>query len=199
VPVINWWASSEGGGMGIGCGHGPYMHLGDDLLIIESVDTSGRPVPPGVQTDKTYLTNLYNPLLPLIRFEITDQIRLTEESVPCSCDSNHRRIEDVHGRLDELFFYPEIGSVHPHIFRSRLGRERGIVEYQVRQTERGAAIVLCCRGEVGLSQLRADITGDLARLGLTEPEIAVFQVDDLDRQSTGKLKRFVPLDGVAQS
>ncbi len=193
APVVNWWASSEGGGMGISCGHGPYMHLSDDLLIIEPVDANGRPTPPGVQSEKIYLTNLFNPLLPLIRFEITDQISVVDDDVPCPCGSTHRRIEDVHGRLDDLFVYPGVAAVHPHLFRSRLGRNRNIVEYQVRQTENGADIAIRCLGDVGIPGLQTDLARDLTKIGLVKPDININRVDRLERQSTGKLKRFVPL------
>lgn len=193
VPVMNWWASSEAGGMAISCGQGEGLHLSDDLMIVEAVDAEGRSVPPGTRSEKIYLTNLYNPLLPLIRYEITDQITLIDESEPCSCGSAHRRIEDVQGRLDDAFVYPGVGSVHPHLFRSRLGGDRSIVEYQVRQTERGAAIAIRCRGEVGLSRLQRGLVDDLVRVGLRDPEITIRQVDHLERQATGKLKRFVPL------
>jgi phenylacetate-CoA ligase len=193
ATVINWWASSEGGGMGISCGNGPYMHLSDDLLIIEPVDTNGRSTPPGVQSDKIYLTNLFNPLLPLIRFEITDQITVVDDDEPCPCGSTHRRIEDVHGRFDDLFVYPGIGAVHPHLFRSRLGRNRDIVEYQVRQTTNGADITIRCLGDVGIPGLQADLARDLTKIGLVNPDINLHKVDRLERQSTGKLKRFVPL------
>ena len=78
------------------------------------------------------------------------------------------------------------------MFRLRLGRERGIVEYQVRQTDRGAAIAVRCRGEVDVAVLRADIASALARLGLENPEVSVEPAERLDRHSSGKLKRFVP-------
>ena len=169
------------------------MHWSDDLLIVEAVDADGRPVPPGVQSDKIYLTNLYNPLLPLIRFEITDQITIIPDDEPCACGSSHRRIEDVQGRLDDLFIYPGVGAVHPHVFRSRLGRDRSIVEYRVRQIERGAAIAIRSLGEVDTACLSREIADDLARLGLRQPEVTIDRVDHLERQATGKLKRFVPL------
>jgi phenylacetate-CoA ligase len=166
-------------------------------LIVEPVDAEGHPVAPGTRSEKIYLTNLYNPLLPLIRFEITDQITLIDEAEPCPCGSSHRRIEDVEGRLDDAFTYLGVGSVHPHLFRSRLGGNRSIVEYQVRQTARGAAIAIRCRGEVDVPQLRGQLVGDLVRLGLRDPEITIHQVERLERQATGKLKRFVPLAATA--
>lgn len=191
VPVHNWWSSSEGGPMGISCGQGLGAHLSDDLLIIEPIDARGNAVPPGVRSAKMYLTNLYNPALPLIRYEITDEVTLLEE--PCPCGSAHRLIEDIQGRSEDTFVYPQAGTVHPHVFASRLLRECGIVEYQVRQTAGGAAIAIRCRGVVDLASLRTGIAFDLVRLGLANPEVSVTPVERLERQWSGKLKRFVPL------
>ena len=50
------------------------MHLSDDLVIVEPVDENDEPVPCGVESAKIHLTNFFNPLLPLIRYEITDQV-----------------------------------------------------------------------------------------------------------------------------
>jgi phenylacetate-CoA ligase len=191
APVHNWWATSEGGPMAISCGRERGLHLSDDLLIIEPIDAQGRVVPPGVRSAKVYLTNLYNPVLPLIRYELTDEVTLLEE--PCPCGSAHRLLEDVQGRLDDTFVYRQAGAVHPHVFRSRLGRERNIVEYQVRQTPGGAAIAIRCRGEVDVASLRTGIALDLMRLGLAKPEVSVTPVERLERHPSGKLKRFVPL------
>ena len=191
IPVQNWWLSSEGGPMAIGCGHGNGLHVSDDLVVIEPVDRSGRPVPVGVSSDKVYLTNLFNDALPLIRYEITDEV--TRLDGMCPCGSAHRLIADVQGRLDDSFRYPGGVMVHPHVFRSPLGRERAIVEYQVRQTERGAAISLICTGDVDLARMNAAITEGLCALHLSAPEVTFDVVASLDRQETGKLRQFLPL------
>ena len=169
------------------------MHLTGDLLIAEPVDAQGGAVPRGVRSAKVYLTNLYNPALPLICYEITDEVTLLED--PCPCGSAHRLVKDIQGRLDDTFSYPGVGTVHPHLFRARIGRERGIIEYQVRQSAGGAAIAIRCRGEVDVASLRADIASELARLGLEKPEVSIDLVERLERHPSGKFKRFVPLTG----
>jgi phenylacetate-coenzyme A ligase PaaK-like adenylate-forming protein len=136
------------------------------------------------------VTNLYNTTLPLIRYEITDELTLTGE--PCPCGSAHRVIEDPQGRLDETFRYGDL-AVHPLVFRSPLGLRRHIVEYQVHQTSRGADIALCCTGPVDLDGLHAELVAKLAAVGLADAEVTITAVDHLDRQDTGKLKRFIPL------
>src|SRR5262245_46262870 len=146
APIANSWGTSEGGVVARGCYRGTGMHLADDLLIIEPVDENGEAVPCGSESAKVYLTNLFNPLLPLIRYEITDQVTFLDG--PCACGSAHRRIADIQGRLDDVFRYASGIVVHPHVFRSVLGRDGRIIEYQVREMLRGADVLLRTRGSV---------------------------------------------------
>jgi phenylacetate-CoA ligase len=104
APVANMYGTSEAGPIGVGCFRGPGIHLCDDLVIVEPVDLAGRPVPPGVRSDKIYVTAISNPTLPLIRFELTDQVTFLDR--PCPCGSAHQLIADVQGRLDDVFVYP---------------------------------------------------------------------------------------------
>lgn len=189
VPVWNSWGASEGGGLGTPCEAGPWTHVADDLFLIEPVDVDGNPVPAGERSAKVYLTNLYNTTQPLIRYEITDEITVIPGE--CPCGSAHRRIADIAGRLDDVFRWGPV-TVHPHVIRTVLGRERNVVEYQVRQRPNGVEVDLRTAGPVDLDVLAARIRLDLAALGLDSPAVAVRSVDRLDRQGTGKLRRFVP-------
>ena len=104
-----------------------------------------------------------------------------------------QRIADPQGRLDDIFVYDDGLSVHPHLFRSALGHYREILEYQVRQTRRGATIGLVTVGPVDVQTLRTRITAGLAALGLTDPRVDIETVPELPREASGKLKRFVTL------
>ena len=88
--------------------------------------------------------------------------------------------------------------MHPFTFRSVLGRERNIVEYQVCQTARGADIRVRCQGPVDTARLGAAIQRALVALGLVGAAVSVTPVETLGRQTTGKLKRFVPLGAAAK-
>jgi phenylacetate-CoA ligase len=196
APVANMYGTSEAGPVGVGCWRGPGIHLCDDLVIVEPVDLAGRPVPPGVRSDKLYLTALINPTLPLIRFELTDQVTFLD--TPCPCGSAHQLIADVEGRLDDAFTYPGGQVVHPHVFRSLLGRDRRIVEYQVRQTPAGAE-VLVVGDPADPAALGRALARELAALGLPDPAVEVRLVDRPEAQATGKVRRFRPLEAVAVS
>jgi phenylacetate-CoA ligase len=196
APVANMYGTSEAGPMGIGCWRGPGLHLCDDLVIVEPVDLAGRPVPPGVRSDKVYVTTIANPTLPLLRFELSDQVTVLERA--CPCGSAHTLIADVEGRLDDAFNYPGGQVVHPHAFRSVLGRERGVIEYQVRQTPAGAE-VLIVGDPADPAAVGHRLQAELARVGLPAPAVEVRVVDRLERQATGKVRRFRPLEAVAVS
>jgi phenylacetate-CoA ligase len=191
APVANMWGTSEAGVTAIGCFKGTGMHLSDDLAIVEAVDADGDPVPAGVRSHKVYVTNLFNPLMPLIRYEISDEVTLLDE--PCACGSVHQRIADIEGRNDDTFVYADGVSVHPHLFRSILGREPAISEYQVQQTRAGAEIVVCAEGPFDVESLERKLQHALARAGCPEPAVTVTVVGSIPRLATGKLKRFLAL------
>ena len=189
-PIINIYGTSEGASAS-SCGQSRGMHLNEDLVIFEMVDAAGNAVPPGVRAAKMYITNLFNRAEPLIRYELTDETTVIAE--PCPCGSAMRRIDDIEGRSDDVFTYTGGVVAHPLIFRSRLGHEREIVEYQVSQTPRGASITIRTQGDVDTTSLANALEAELLRLGLPEPSVTVEIVDGFDRQKTGKLKRFLPL------
>jgi phenylacetate-coenzyme A ligase PaaK-like adenylate-forming protein len=128
---------------------------------------------------------------PLIRYELTDEITVLED--PCSCGITLLRIEDIQGRFDDAFTYPGGITVHPFAFRSVLGRERNIVEYQVLQTSRGADIRVRCDGTIDPGPIASALRAKLNEIGLGEPDITITPVEVLSRQESGKFRRFVPL------
>lgn len=188
--VLNVYGTSEGASAS-SCGESDGMHLNDDLTIFEAVDAEGMPLAPGQRAAKLYITNLFNHAQPLIRYDLTDEMLLIDE--PCPCGSSMQRIDDIHGRTDDVFVYAGGVVVHPLTFRSELGAEAAIVEYQVVQEPRGAAIGIRTTGAVDVTTLRNKLVAGLSRAGLMDPVVTVSEVDGFDRQQTGKLKRFVPL------
>jgi phenylacetate-coenzyme A ligase PaaK-like adenylate-forming protein len=195
APVCNWWCASEAFPLAVGCGSGPSMHLSDDLLIVEPVDASGRAVPAGTRSAKVLLTNLTNPVLPLIRYELTDEIVVLDEA--CPCRSAHRLVADVEGRLDDSFDYAGV-TVHPHVFRSPLSRSRHVLEYQVHQTPDGAEVLVRADGPADLPFLQHELADALVRLG-APGRVTLVEVPAIARSASGKFRRFVPLPAAQPS
>jgi len=165
------------------------MHLPDDLVIVEPVDIDGNPVPPGTPAAKVYITNLYNHTQPLIRFEVADALTIFEG--PCACGSAHRRIDALTGRNDLVFEYGSEIRMYPMVLGLALDAERGLVEYQVQQTQRGVLIRAVVEPDFGTRRLSDRVESALRDVGLADPEVSVELVDHIDRLPSGKLRQFV--------
>jgi len=189
VEIDDSWAVVEGA-YAFSCSSGRAMHLPDDLVIIEPVDSTGGPVAPGEPAAKVYLTNLYNRTQPLIRFEIADGLTLLDDI--CPCGSAHRRISDLTGRADTVFDYENGVTVHPMVLRLELHDERHITEYQVRQTTRGVSVKVVTDRPDRLDQVRERLVRTLRTGGLPDPEVTVEAVGRLERLAAGKLRQFIP-------
>ena len=159
VPVHNQWVTSEAGCLAYSCIAGDGLHVSEDLAIVEPVDDSGSPAPAGQTSSKVHVTNLFNAVLPLIRFEISDQVTPLEGA--CGCGSAHRWIADIEGRLDDTFIYAGGVRVHPLVFRAVLGHAPTIVEYQVRQTANGAEVRYLSSADVPVPQLSEQLSAAL--------------------------------------
>ena len=191
-PLINLYAATEVSVIARSFPNSTGLHLNEDIAVFEPVDEDNRPVPVGAGAAKLLVTNVINHVLPLIRYELTDEV--TFLAAPNPDPWTGRRIADIEGRLDDLFVYDNHVEVHPHLFRSALGRRRQVFEYQVRQTSTGADIAVRTTSELGIAALRQELIEGLAALGVPTPQVRIAVVDEIQRaQSTGKLRPFIPL------
>ena len=97
---MNTFATSEGliGSSGL---DDELITLDTDGCIIELVDDCYQPLPPGTPSAKVLITNLYNYLQPLIRYELGDSF--TRQ--PDSTEHGHMRVT-VDGCSDAILHYP---------------------------------------------------------------------------------------------
>jgi phenylacetate-coenzyme A ligase PaaK-like adenylate-forming protein len=189
VPLVDAFGSTEGL-VGASPPDDEVLAFAEDECIVELVDGDYRPVAPGTPSARVLVTNLFNRLQPLIRYELTDRF----VAQPPGTAHGYLRAR-VHGRADESFFYPGGMVVHPLVVRSVLVQSPDVLEYQVRQTPRGVELIVVAAPGLDLETLRARLTRALAGAGLSHPEVTVRTAQRLDRHpQTGKLARFVPLD-----
>jgi len=185
VPVTDQFASTEGLA-GYSDPGGQVLTFATDMCLAEPVTADGEPVPPGTAADKVLVTNLHNLTQPLIRYELTDRF------VRYPDDPGGRLRAAVDGRADSVFRYGDVG-VHPITFYAMLESPEAITEFQVRQTQRGVVIDVVADGHLDQAALEDAIRHDLARCGLTAPEVAVRAVTFIERHpETGKVLRFLP-------
>jgi phenylacetate-CoA ligase len=186
VPIFDTFGSSEGL-VGSSGPDDPAITLATDSCIVELVDADYRPVPPGTASARVLITNLFNYLQPLIRYELNDSF--TRE--PDATAHGHLRVT-VQGRADDILRYGQ-AEIHPLALRSIMLTQPDVLDYQVRQTARGLAVQVLLQRGSNLDGLREQLRAALANAGLADPEVTVDPVAALPRNpGTGKLRRVIP-------
>lgn len=194
VRVVEIYQASEGL-IACPCRAGR-LHINEDLMFVELVDAQGRELTtPGQPCSRMLVTNLYNEVQPLIRYQLNDLVVL---GPPCECGSAFRVIAQVIGRDDDILYFPRGDGTLAHVFPDVVSRwiitaSDRIEEYVVEQPSPGHLVVALETAEAAGAQDVTDrvaqsIREGLARHGL-EAQAIDFRVGPILRGS-GKYKRF---------
>ncbi|MEX1021165.1 MAG: AMP-binding protein [Litorilinea sp.] len=175
------------------------LHVFEDLFIFEVVDEHNRPVPPGQYGDKVLLTVLFNHAQPLIRYELSDRVRMSP--LPCACGRGLALIDDIQGRREEILRFPGFGdheiAVHPMVFY-RILDATPVHGWQVIHTPDKLCLHLTGEpAKVDAPALIATVKQALAQLGAVPPPIEVEWSSSVARGTTGKAARIVKRQTVA--
>lgn len=131
AQLVETYAATECVPMATSCRLG-HLHLNEDACVVEPVDDQGQAVPEGQLGARVWVTNLLNLAQPIVRYELSDQVRLIAS--PCLCGSPFARLE-VQGRSDDTFWLRAADGgwqAHPPIPLELIFlRVRGLLQYQL--------------------------------------------------------------------
>lgn len=97
-PVRNLYSASEFIPIAFSCDHN-WLHVNSDWVILEPVDESFRPTPPGFPSHTVLLTNLANRTQPLVRYDLGDSVVMRPGQCPCASPLPAIRVA---GRHDDV-------------------------------------------------------------------------------------------------
>jgi phenylacetate-coenzyme A ligase PaaK-like adenylate-forming protein len=188
VPPFNVYAATETGGIAAECGQHHGMHLFEDLVIPEVVDDDYRPVPPGQPGDRLLVTVLFSRTIPLIRYEMTDRVRLAAR--PCPCGLPFRLVESIEGRTDDVLVLPATAGgtvrIHPVVFHQVLDL-LDVVGWQVRQQEHQLQVLVAAPGPAFEARTtQRAVRAALTTAGALPPPLGVLVVDAIPAGAAGK-------------
>lgn len=194
VQPHNAHAMTECGVLAASCNIRAGMHLLDDMTIVECVDKEYRPVEKGRMASRVLITNLWARTLPLIRFEVTDQLLLSEFT--CDCDLPFPLIESVEGRSAEILRLPgRSGQKIPisawQVQRALYGRS--VLLWQIIWDDK-SAVLKVVRDKTGSNEdLSSSFIAAMHDIGVsTDYELSVEYHEHIQAENTGKVKRFLP-------
>jgi phenylacetate-CoA ligase len=165
------------------------MHLLEDLLIVEVVDQNNRPVPPGVFGEKVLVTVLFSRTIPLIRYEMSDSVRLAP-SPRCPCGRPFTLIDGIQERAEDVLRLPAASggqvSVQPIVFH-RVMDAVPAGEWQVAQGPEGLTVLLSgVREGFADATLLNSLRRELEAQGVVMPPAKVRRVPAIPRTTVGK-------------
>jgi phenylacetate-CoA ligase len=187
IEASEFWGCSEGT-YAFPCGVGEGKHVADDLVILESVDVDGNPVPYGQPGDRLLLTNLFNLDQPLIRYDMSDAVTITDDPCPCGCA--HRRITSIHGRINGAFEYENGARVPRADLERTVFTTPGVANFFIGKTTGGTDVSVVTDGSCDRQQLQRDLTDVLRRHGAPESDVVVREVSSIERLTRGKCRQF---------
>ena len=201
IPVQDTYGATEYAPIASECSQGR-KHLFENGAVIEITDGRGEPVPPGEVGERVLLTVFGRRIQPLIRYEISDLVRLSGES--CPCGRPYRVIESVDGREEDILYFEANGAgvpvaVHPNRFHEAL-EGLGVEAWQVIQDESGLTIRLVGPRARDLCQAaEIAVRAAIASAGARIPSIAARSESTLQRGASGKAPLIVSRKSRARS
>ena len=193
--VRNNYGASECYSIALECSEGR-LHVNDDWLILEPVDAQLRPVPDGVLSHTTLLTNLANRSQPLIRYRLDDRVRVLPGG--CSCGSRFTAIE-VQGRhADTLTLHDtrrRAVTILPLALETAIEEAAQVTQFQLIGRRGGAlelrfeAVVSDAR--VAFERCHAAIDDLLAEHGVAPTRVTFSRAAPMHDGRSGKLRRVI--------
>ncbi len=187
-PPFNQYASTEIGGMAAETTEHQGLYLYEDNAIIEVVDEHYRPVPTGHYGDKLLLTGLFNHTQPLIRYELSDSVRLAGKAGGSRLP--FARLDGIQGRTEDILHLPAKAggdvAVHPLTFH-RVMDAVPASGWQVVQEADGLRILLSgAKNGAADVALVQSLTNALAGQGVAGLPIQVQHVVAIPKTKAGK-------------
>ena len=127
--VQTHYSCTEGGEIACECEE-RHLHINEDWIIVEPVDSNNQPVPYGKMSDKVLITNLSNYIQPFIRYELTDRVVVHNER--CKCGRTTLWLE-IEGRTDDILEFENGVRIAPMSLYKVLEEVKAIRRFQLIQ------------------------------------------------------------------
>jgi phenylacetate-CoA ligase len=185
-PVVDEYGSSENGIIAFQCREGK-MHLMEDHLCVEFLDEAGNPVKAG-ELGRIVITDPASFAMPLIRYDIGDMGRPTDET--CRCGVTLPVMEMVEGRREDFITTRSGKLVHAAYLCYTL-KDDAVHEFKMYQTGQDALRVVIVKGQTYGSDTEARLERKLRTELGSDVAIRFEYVERIPREASGKLRYFV--------
>tara|TARA_R110002012_G_scaffold283304_2_gene473581 strand:+ start:25920 stop:27296 length:1377 start_codon:yes stop_codon:yes gene_type:complete len=132
--LYNQYASSEGAPFILECKN-KKLHLELQSGVFEVLDHENKPTNKG----RLIVTAFNTHGTPLIRYDIGDEIELSDET--CSCGNNNPLVQQILGRISDYIYSEEVGKINLGNISNCLKGVHGIMKFQIEQNQLDKVVV----------------------------------------------------------
>ena len=180
--VENTYAGSEGFSAFNCSKNKNKLHLSEDFGLFEIYRDKGL-----------VFTNLWQKTLPLIRYQIDDNlIEINEHRCP-DCGLYFKSIEEPQGRLSNDFEFANGSKITALELTEIMNHYPFLPEYQIIQSKDGFTVLIECSNDHRLIELRHSLNRLALKKELSPERICIKICAKIERQKSGKIKQYVPL------
>jgi len=185
-PVVDEYGSSENGVIAFQCKQGN-MHIMADHLAVEFVDETGKQVKPG-ELGRIIITDLSGYAMPLIRYEIGDMGRYTEDT--CTCGITLPRMDIMEGRKEDFIRTSGGKLVHAAYLCYTL-KDDAVHEFKMYQKAIDKFLVKIVKSATFKSDSEKRLENKLRTALGNDVMISFEYLERIPREVSGKLRYFV--------
>lgn len=189
VSIVDLYSSNEVGNIALQCPESGLYHVQSENLLVEVLDATGAPCPPGA-VGRVVVTTLHGFAMPLLRYELRDY---AEVAAPCPCGRGLPSLRRIQGRVRNMLVTPGGEVRWPLVGFAEYRNVAPVRQYQIAQLARDRLEfrlvtdrALLSSEEAALAAILRSSLGDFARI-----EFSYF--DDLPLGPNGKFEEFVSL------
>ncbi len=184
-PVFDQYGCTEMALFVSQCEYGEY-HLHPEHGFLEVLNEDGKPVAPG-ETGRAVCTGFVNMAMPLIRYDLGDQVVMSEKL--CLCGRPFPVVQQIVGRIDDILVAPDgrpLGRLDP-VFKGLTG----IYETQIIQNDRQSLKILMVVDSAFTENNMQEFRYELRKRVGTNMELNIEFVNEIPKDSNGKFRAVV--------
>ena len=186
-PVFDRYQCWEFGPVSWECPEEHNMHVNSNSVVLEIVDSNGKPKKSGV--GEILLTSLSNKAMPLMRYRIGDLAGWGNE---CSCGRGLPVLKSIEGRSDDMITLPSGKKITPMAIMVEHQNDmyKEMLAYQVVQERPDLLVVKIVPNESGFRQEKIMIEKMKQAFQGEEVKVEIEIVDKIERIGS-KLRRVI--------
>lgn len=186
--LFNEYASTETGSIAGECTFHSGLHLIDDEIYVEVVDKNNNPVQDGTFGDKLLVSILFNKTQPLIRYELTDSIKMATKN--CACGRPFLLIDEIQGRAEDILYFTSTAgkeiSIHPNKIDS-LMESLPVTSWQIVLENKQLRVSLVGKDPEYTSENLGNKFNDFfSKEAINDITIVVNEVAEIPKSASGK-------------